>query len=485
MKIETQPQDDCQVTVQVEVEPEQLDAALKRAARAISQRVKIPGFRPGKAPYSMVVQHVGEETVREEAIDLLVDEIYPQVIRELDLRPAYPGSLTNVEVKENNALGITFVVPLQPEVSLGDYRSVRVPYEWQPPGEEAIEVFLKTLQLREGELRAVEDRPLQSGDWAVIDISFRPDKAPADEAPLLQGNPIVYIREDNQNPDEMPFPGFSMQLIGLRKGERKTIVHKYSKDTKDESVRGKKIVHEVVVQEIFELPPLDDAFAQKVGAQTLEELRQQVTEMLQGTSRGKYNAIYARRVVEEIRKGASLRYPPQALEEQIQTVLEEIKADLAEDGLDLETYLKSRALTLEQFLEQEVRPRAREELEHILILDEIGEQERLEVKDEDVEPRFESALFAWMEAQQEQSGKAKTKPPKPPQAVVQQILRRSIRDAWLAATLQRVIAIGRGEAPELTAETDATADARSMAEEPSPAVPEEAAAPSSDASEIK
>jgi trigger factor len=93
LKIETQPRDDHQVTLTVELEPEQMEGAKHRAARRISERKSIPGFRPGKAPYEVVVRSFGETVIVEDAVDLLLDEVYPKALEEAKLEPGASGSL--------------------------------------------------------------------------------------------------------------------------------------------------------------------------------------------------------------------------------------------------------------------------------------------------------------------------------------------------------------------------------------------------------
>ncbi len=453
LKIETQPRDDCQLTVHVELEPERFETALKRAARALSERVKIPGFRPGKAPYAMVVQHLGEDVIREEALDSLVDEVYPAVIQELDLHPSCPGALANVE--EGEPLRLTFVVPLQPQVSLGDYRSVRVPYAWKPPSEETISKYLKDIQIRNGRPRIVpEDRPVQADDLVALTIAFRQAGASPEEPPLLEGTPIVLIREDDQNPDEKPFPGFSMQLIGLRKGEHKTILYHYPDHVQDDTVRGRDIVHEVEIQAIvvLDLPELNDEFAQDVGPfETMEALRKAVTEFLEHRSKADYELEYSLQVVDEIRKGATMLYPPQMLEEQIEDLLEAFRANLKEKGQDLDTYLKSREMTLEEFVGKEIRPHAQVALERKLIMEKVGEAEHVEVAKEDVESILNGVLHEWLEAKQQSSGR---KHRKPNAKETDAMITFSIRQAWRQAVRDRLVAIGRGERPESTEKSE-------------------------------
>ncbi len=124
MKIDTVQQDDHQIKLTVEVEPETLEGAKKKAGKKISGKVKVPGFRPGKAPYSVVLRQVGEAAILEEALDILLQDIYPSIIEEAKIEPYGPGSLQNVVTMEPPTF--EFMVPLAPEVELGDYRALRM-----------------------------------------------------------------------------------------------------------------------------------------------------------------------------------------------------------------------------------------------------------------------------------------------------------------------------------------------------------------------
>ena len=126
MKIETQPRDDHQITIIAEFDLETLERFKHRAARKLSNQVRIPGFRPGKAPYDLILRTVGEPAVVEEAVEMLVDDQYPEVLKEASIEPSGSGSLE--EVVNLDPPTFKFIVPLRPEVTLGDYRALRKPY---------------------------------------------------------------------------------------------------------------------------------------------------------------------------------------------------------------------------------------------------------------------------------------------------------------------------------------------------------------------
>src|ERR1043165_7315421 len=137
LKIDKTIEENHEVKLVVEVDPEKMDEYKRRAARKISEGGKIAGFRPGKAPYEMVVRNYGEQAVLEQAIDFFVDAEYSNILKEADVEPGAEGSLESIDSLEPPKL--TFRVPLAPEVDLGDYHSIRMPYEWTAPDEQAVE----------------------------------------------------------------------------------------------------------------------------------------------------------------------------------------------------------------------------------------------------------------------------------------------------------------------------------------------------------
>ena len=168
MKIETQFLEDHQAKLIVEVEPEQMEEMKRRAALKLSRRVKIPGFRPGKAPYPVIVRTIGDATIAEEALELLVEDIYPKVIKEAEIEPYGPGKLEKVASME--PLTLEFVIPLDAKVTLGDYRSMRKSYEPKPVTDQDVEDAIKELQERQALVEPVE-RAAEEGDVVTVRLS--------------------------------------------------------------------------------------------------------------------------------------------------------------------------------------------------------------------------------------------------------------------------------------------------------------------------
>ncbi len=381
----------------VEVEAELMESSKRRAARQLAQRGKIPGFRPGKAPYDVIVRYYGEGAIVEQAMDLLIDEIYPKVLEQAEIEPAAPGSLEKIEAVDPPKL--IFKVPLAPEVDLGDYRALRVPYQWSAPGEKELKATLDNLREMYTVTETVE-RPIQVGDLVVADVKGALVKAKNDDdfsARLSRTGLALAILKDEAN-DEWPFSGFSKELIGLKTGESKTIQHKFSKQAEDEALRGQTAQFEVTVKVVrsMTLPDLDDDFAKMTGQfDTLEELKVGLMESLTARSREDYDNQYYNDLINKVREGATIKYPPQLVEEETQTVLDDLRVRLEKQGIDLEAYLKMQNTDLPTFMEKEAKPIAIQRLERALILENLAKAEDIQLDTKSLQDELEQTFIEW------------------------------------------------------------------------------------------
>jgi trigger factor len=392
LKIETHPREDHQTTMVVEVDAERLESARRRAARKIAERAKIPGFRPGKAPYDVVRRLYGDAVITEEAVEILVDDIYPQAIKEADIKPSGQGQLENIESMDPPKF--VFTVPLAPTVELGDYRSVRLPYEWTAPGDDKLEDAINDLRRMYSTTEAME-RAAQEGDFVLADVVGSKAKAAEGEAPLVERNGYAVLVRKEPKDDEWPFPGFSKKLIGVQPGTDTEFSHKFEKDHSDEVLQGQNVKFTVKVKTVrgVNMPELDDEFAKKSGlGQTVEELRARMRENLDAESSGEYDDKYFEELIDRIKTGATIKYAPQALNHEMEHVLEDVERRLKSQGIDnMDAYYKMINTTREQFVEEQARPVAQRRLERGLIMDEMARVEKIEIDEQSLEQEFNNA----------------------------------------------------------------------------------------------
>lgn len=384
MKIEKTIEENHEAKLVVEVEPEKMDTYKRRAARKMSERGKIPGFRPGKAPYEMIVRTYGEQAIIEQAVDNFVDAEYSNILKEAEVEPGASGSLESIESLEPPKL--IFRIPLAPQVDLGDYRSLRMPYEWSAPDEKAVEAAIEDLRQMYATTENVE-REAQEGDYILVDVKS--------ETPELNRTGFAAFIRAEERDTEWPYSGFAKELIGLKPGDSRTLKHTFPADWEVQELQGKDTEMEVTVKTVraVSLPEIDDEFAKTTGAgQTADELREAVRKDVENRSKADYDDKFFVDLIEKIKEGATLKYHQHSLDHEGEHVLEDLSQRLAQQNMDLDTYFKLRNTTREQFVEEDVKPVAKKRFERSLVLDEIVRREQIEVDNQALDEEFNQTL---------------------------------------------------------------------------------------------
>jgi trigger factor len=435
----------------VEVSEDRVKPALQAAAREISRRHPVRGFRPGKAPLEYVVREYGERAVYEMALEDLGQKVYAEALDQEKIEAYGPGSMVEMQLKP---LVLKFVVPLKPIVDLGDYRALRVPYTAPTVSEDEVQRVLNNLRERQAVLEPVE-RPAQLGDVVTLDINAFLGEGLNPSDFLMTDKDVALQLDEN---GDWPMPGFPQKMIGIAAGETRKFDLVFADDYANESLRGQTAHFEVTAKEVKQrsLPELNDDFAREVGDfQTFEELQNRVREDLRRQVERVTEREYSDAVLNQLVAQSTIVYPPHLLEQELQDLLEDLDRRLREQNLTLDDYLKIEGKTQEQ-LKEENRSRAEERLKRALVLGRIVEAERIEVTPEEVKAEIDrqSAFFG------DQAGR------------VLQILksdqgRQSLVIEMLTnKAVQRLMAIARGEAPPLPSDAPLDSPEAAPAEAP-------------------
>lgn len=394
MKINTEFLEDHQVKVHVEIDPGPFDDAKQRAARRIAKKTKIPGFRPGKAPYPVVLRYIGEPAILEEAMEILIDDLYPKVIEEANITPYGPGILENVNVDPPT---LEFRIPLSPTVELGDYRSIRVPYDFPGISDEEFKTTIDELRERQVIIEPV-DRPAQEGDQVYIRLSaVRLNPKETQESELIKERDAqIIIKPEKSDETEYPFTGFSRYLIGLSAGDEKSFSYTYPEDHNYKDLIGVQAEFHIKVNEVKSrtLPELNDEFAQSFGEfSTYSELETAVKQSLEEQAKKDFNLEYDDKVLSEIVSISNIKYPPQMLEKEIDHAIRNLEERISQYRMDMDLYLKSRNLDISG-LREELRPGTEARIKKSLVLMEIKEKEKIEVDQEELRTETSRTLAA-------------------------------------------------------------------------------------------
>jgi trigger factor len=360
LKIETEHLEDHQVKLTVEVDSDQLEASKRKAAKKIAKRIKVPGFRPGKAPYQVIRRQVGDDALFEESLEILVQDIYPDIIQEAEIEPYGPGNFENLASLD--PLTLEFVVPLMAEVELSEYQEVRFPYELPEITDEDVTTVEDDFRQRQA-VEETADRPVETGDHAYFKVSAKryEEEGEAEEGNLIEerSSSVIVANEDADSSMEWPFDGFSRELIGMSTGEDKTLLYTFPEDSQFESLRDVTAEFSIEIEDVKAriLPELDDEFAQSLGEyEDLEALEKDIRDSLEQRSEETYNSEYDDQVIDEIVEGSTIKYPPQMLENELNNVIQQLESRLANQGLDMdiETRVKRSLVLLEIAKEEDI-----------------------------------------------------------------------------------------------------------------------------------
>jgi trigger factor len=432
LKIEQQELEDRQVQLTVEVPEDESQAALKSAAKRLSKGARIPGFRPGKAPYNIVVRQFGEEAVLEEALETLGQQIYRQAIEEQDISPFAPGSFD--EVISKDPLVLQFTIPLPPKVDLDDYRALRVPYEAPEVSDEDLEDVLENLRQGQALIEPVE-RPAQRSDLVVADVAgeLQPDDDGEAESLIDEKGVSIVLEEDA----DWPFPGIADHLEGLEAGSELDVEHIFPDDYPSETLRGRTAAFHLTIQDVKSrfVPQWSDDLARNLGEfEDLLDLRIKVRKQIQEQATQRAENEYTNQALDALLENSTIEFPPILLEEEIDDMVRDFEGRLRGQNLTLDDYMKIENLSQEE-LRGSFADRARDRLKRALALGRIVELEDLKVEAQEIDAEIDRIMEPFGDR-----GQDLRKTLEAPRG-----LRRLENDLLTRSAVDRLMAIARGE----------------------------------------
>jgi trigger factor len=428
LQIEQHETENRELQLTVRVDEARVEEAMRQTARKLARNVRIPGFRPGKAPYQVVRNWVGAEALRSEAIDSIAGDIYQEATEQVDVVPFAPGSLDDIELEP---LVLHITVPLQPKVDLNDYRSVRVEPVPIEISDEAVNEEMRAIQEKHALLEPA-NRPAQEGDVIIADLKVEADG----KTIMSRPNAELLLDPATLYPDS----AFVGNVVGLSAGEEKAfqLVHK----TEDQSYERTYTVNVHEVKSRF-VPPLNDDLAREEGDfESLLDLRIHVRKQLTEAAQRQADADYVEQVFGKMRELATVVYPEAALEQEVTRMVGDMEQRFSEQKWTLEDYLKLQGKTIDD-LRTDLRPEAESYLVRSQITYALVRAERLSLDDQEIDAKLAERLERikdMEEATAEQlreiytSGQARV---------------MLANDVLMEKFTERLKDIGRGSAPDL------------------------------------
>jgi trigger factor len=422
LTIHTEQDDQRQLKMTVEVAEERVGKQMRQTARKLGRDVNIPGFRRGKVPYNVLVKRLGAEMIRAEAIEDLLQPVFEEAMAEVDPDIYAQAQFDDMEMEP---LVLKFTIPLNPVIELGDYRELREEIETVEVTDEAVAEALEHARTHHQQLEDV-DRGAEAGDMVTLSgrgvlvkdegAEEEGDSAPEQEAEedaaaeaaddtdeselteeaadeiLAAAQEQVIFQEESVElvmDAEKVFArtDFVQNVLGLTAGEEKSFTITFPEEYDDEELAGKEAAFEISVLNVQNriLPDLDDELAKLEGDyETLEDLTTATRERLQEQAENEAKNARIEKMIDDLLEDATLTYPPAAVEQEIDDMMENFKSQVTRSGWQWEDFVKIQGMDEAQ-LRENFRENAAERLERQLVLRQFVLDEKLTVTMEDID----------------------------------------------------------------------------------------------------
>ncbi|MGP6190075.1 MAG: trigger factor [Vulcanimicrobiaceae bacterium] len=376
--------DPTQVELEIAISDAELAAAQERAFRQLVKSARIPGFRPGKAPRKIFEAQYGSALIENRAMEAVVPEAYSRALEENDLEPVDEPQMELLPLEDGQPLRVRATVTVRPQIDLGTYKGLELEGPTSTISEHEVDSSLEMLRQNAATL-VPADRPVALGDTPTLDYEGKVDGVPfeggkAENSPteIAEGR---FIR------------GFVEGIAGMAAGETKDVEARFPDDYSKAELAGKTAVFTVTVREnkIPELPPLDDALAQRFGGETatLEGLRSDMRRRLEDSAKNRSRRTLTTALMDKLLEIHEVPLPEILVEREVEGLLGESKSYIARADVSWEDYLAKQGKT-EAELRDATRPEAEKRVKAALLIEAIAKAEKVEATRPDIEAEVAS-----------------------------------------------------------------------------------------------
>jgi len=365
--------------IQVTVPADTVARELDKCYLTLRKTVKIKGFRPGKVPRS-VLERFYKKQVENEVVQQLVNDTFQSALKEKDIRALSQPIIDNEKLEAGKDFAYSARVDVPPKIDLPDtYIGLEVEEEKLDVTEDDVDKYLEEMRNFHSQLSTVaSDRPIASGDFVLIDYSGTIDGVPLKEGEVR--NKLIEIKPDSF------LPGFTSQMLGLRKGANREISVTLTEDYEQKEIAGKTLAFQVSIREVKEkiVPPLDDNFARDVGEfETLAELREQVKKELTIREQQRIENALHTTIVKKILDDTPFDAPPSLVNKQTEFLILQARAQMQRQGLRLDS-----STMINRELRDAYRPMAEFQVKRSFVLEEVARREGITVEEPEIQERL-------------------------------------------------------------------------------------------------
>jgi len=374
MRVEIEELEPCKKQIKVEIPKERVDETFDRIYNQLRREVTIPGFRPGRAPVSIIKARF-KEYVEARVMEELLKEAYEKVLEEHGLRPASDPDFPETSFGEGKPFTFTMVLEVHPDFELKDYSEIEVERKKFVVTDEDVEKFMNELRERFAEYRDKEG-PAEMGDVVVLDYEVFEGDNPIEDS-KMEGVAITLGAGETVK-------GFDEQVVGKKAGDEFEVHITFPEDHFDKKVAGKSVVFKCKMKAVKEkvIPELNEEFVKKFGVETVEAFREKCKAELEAKLEKLSKELALSELADKLVEQYDFPVPPSLVEEALNREISNYEFDLRLKGVepDKEELEKKR---------EELKPEVEKRIRLGYVLRKIAEKEGIEVTRGDVEAHFE------------------------------------------------------------------------------------------------
>jgi len=378
MQVEVKRLGEGEIELNIAVAPEAVLEEVQKVFQETARTVSVPGFRPGKAPRSLIEAQINMEMVRQEALERLTQESYIEALTQHQLNPIDRAQIQQRNLQEDGGFSFQATLSVLPEIKLGPYQGLKATKTVLPVGEEAVEAELERLRRRQANFISDPARAIEKGDLVIIDYDLEVDGKAVENAGV-RGYPLE-IGQDTL------FPELNDALLGGKMGETCRVDSRLPKTFPDPALADQSATFAVTIQEVktLALPELTDEFAEKVlGLENLAAVKQKIRELLEEAAERQAKNSLRENLLSQVVEASEFELPKILVTRYVTSQENEILEQLGGDEKKLAAYLTHQGLTREAWragLERE----ARRQVKNFLIINEIERQANIVIPEEEL-----------------------------------------------------------------------------------------------------
>ena len=379
MKVTQGEVEERQVSLRIELDDDDLEPYVERGYRQVVGKMRIPGFRPGKAPRRIVEGMMGRESLISESLDFMVADVITKAVEEQEIESV---GFPQIEDIGFDPVVVEASVALNPVLDLGDYRSIRVEEDPIDVSDDDVEDELEALRKQQSSWEPVE-RPVAHDDLVTMNVVGM-----IDAVKIIDETDSQFM-VDPTSP--LPLPGFAAELEGLEVDTSTDFTLDVPEDFADNEIAGKQAEFTVTITDVKQrlLPELDDEFAQSVGDEyeSLDDLKAQLRENIQDATMRQNEHEYRELAIEELVVNADMEIAPLLIQHEVGYMEERREEMMKRLGISEEDYNRFTGKTAEQ-IRDEMHEEAVEKLNRSHAISAFIEQEALEISDDELNDRL-------------------------------------------------------------------------------------------------